>query len=136
MCVGKGEALITPFLDKLSDFESDASLWRVASSATVFESQSALPICVNISCADAIDITVNAFRAAAEREISIGDGIEICIIRKLDEQCVNCDDTHWIIETSPTASLATGHPIRRQYRSLMSPKLFSIERKYFSLPRH
>jgi 20S proteasome alpha/beta subunit len=129
LCVGKGEQLISPFLDKLSNFEEDDSLWKLSLAGTVLESQQhSASICVNISCEEAIDVTVKAFRAAAEREISIGDGIEVCIIKKLDGG--TCSDH---AQQRILVGFDSNH---HTFRSLMSPKLFSIERKFFSLPRH
>jgi 20S proteasome alpha/beta subunit len=38
--------------------------------------------CVDLNEKDACDLVVRAFRAAAEREISVGDGVEVWVVRK------------------------------------------------------
>jgi 20S proteasome alpha/beta subunit len=39
-------------------------------------------LCVNLTEQEACDVVVRAFRAAAEREISIGDGVEVWVVRR------------------------------------------------------
>lgn len=81
---GKGEALLQPLLDKLTRMESDASLWCRNSEKGVFLSEAnedsrsscALPLSA------ALELVKEAFEAAAERESSIGDGVQILVLQR------------------------------------------------------
>ncbi len=85
-CKGKGEHLIQSFLDELTEMEQNDSMWELTSE---FISSSEDYYC-KLTIRDAIALAENAFKAAAEREISIGDGLEIIIMRnKDDSRCKN-----------------------------------------------
>lgn len=83
---GKGEHLIQPMLDRLGDRLNslvDSSLWVFDEDSDSFESPDQNPyFCDNLSMDEARDVLVRAYRAAAEREISIGDAVEVWTITK------------------------------------------------------
>jgi 20S proteasome subunit beta 6 len=86
-CVGKGERLIQPLLDNIR-----RGLAPVSQSAPAPDCG---PICGSpdscyvegLALEDACTIILKAFEAAAEREITVGDGLELFIIRKYDADC-------------------------------------------------
>jgi 20S proteasome subunit beta 6 len=82
VCAGRGEKLIMPALDCLTDMEADEGTWKLLSDENVFESVQ--PKFVDISIDEAVTLIVDAFRSAAEREISIGDGLDIIIVERQD----------------------------------------------------
>jgi len=91
-CIGKGEQLIQPMLDEVSNMEEDGALWIMNAEGDAFlDSQTAAAAAQGGRQESAIDtlteqqafeLVVKAFRAAAEREISIGDGVDIWLISK------------------------------------------------------
>ena len=98
---GKGEHLIQPFLDKLptrlrlvssassggatssSLPAADQDLWEVGPSES-FEPRH--PPVIALDAEEAINTLVSAFRAAAEREITIGDGMHVWILKQKDSE--------------------------------------------------
>jgi len=90
-CAGKGEHLIQPILDELTNMEADDELWTIAGAGeNVFVSTQSSNF-LNISIHVAIDTIVRAYRAAAEREISIGDELEIHILEDTTNNGNNSD---------------------------------------------
>jgi len=125
VCAGKGEALIQPQLDRLTNMEEDPALWRVGwrgqrqdlqlqqnpiqhhyqhppthehpeqrdgneqspteepSIVDVFQSSD--PGFVDVSVEEACELVLDMFRSAAEREISIGDGVRIMVVERAPE---------------------------------------------------
>jgi len=105
-CSGEGEKMIQPILDELTNMEEDNALWEIAGEGenafisttisdvrqdigTEHESDELLGItgprrshCVGLDCDKACDVVVRAFQAAAEREISVGDGLDVWILKK------------------------------------------------------
>jgi len=79
-CTGKGEQLIQPMLDEAteSDRSDDSALWIIDAQGDTFTSKNPASR-TNLSIDDACKLVVKAFQAAAEREITIGDGVEIVI---------------------------------------------------------
>jgi 20S proteasome alpha/beta subunit len=73
--------------------------------------------CVDLSEKEACDVVMRAFHAAAEREISIGDGVEIWIVRKGNKRM---------------NGIAGGK--KAMHKREM--KADSVKRLYFSLPAH
>jgi len=82
LCAGKGEQLITPMLDDITGMDQDEQLWKYSPDEDAFVSPKLY--CVSLSVDEACDVLINAFRAAAEREITIGDGIEMWVMEKTD----------------------------------------------------
>ena len=90
MCAGKGEQMIQPLLDSLTNMDEDSSLWELSPGGDEFVSvaaattgSSSSPYCVpGLSADAACDLVVRAFRSAAQREITIGDGLEVWIVRR------------------------------------------------------
>ncbi|RYH29123.1 hypothetical protein EON65_09560 [archaeon] len=78
-CAGKGEQMIQPLLDELSNLDEDDGLWTVSDQQGSFVSSRR---CVHLTEEQAVNILCKGFRAAAEREISIGDGFDMCIIAR------------------------------------------------------
>lgn len=87
---GKGEHLIQPILDRLGDPVTgmdDSALWVIEDDSDSFESPHVgINFCEDLSIDEAKDVIVSAYRAAAEREISIGDAVEVWTITK-DQIC-------------------------------------------------
>ena len=65
-------------MDTLNGNTQNTQLWKINKNSNSFESDEKLV--VDISLEDACQLIRNSFEAAAEREITIGDGIELCII--------------------------------------------------------
>ncbi len=87
VCAGKGEQLMQPSLDSITNMEQDDELWRVEGGDGVFESKTAKVVDLDVD--DAIKLVLGAFRSAAEREISIGDGVEVMVIAQADAKCLS-----------------------------------------------
>lgn len=82
---GKGEELIQPILDRVTQMEESKELWSFQSILGESEDSGDLKRFVDLSIEDAIELVKEAFHAAAEREISIGDGVEIVVIERESE---------------------------------------------------
>lgn len=103
-CSGSGEKLIQPILDELTNMEEDNRLWELApngentfisssgitplpcstSGNVILEELSALSRkggCVGLESKEACEVILRAFRAAAEREITVGDGLDIWVLK-------------------------------------------------------
>ena len=80
VCAGKGEQLMQPALDRLTNMEEDAASWRVTGIDDVFES--AGENFVDLSVDEACAAVLEAYRSAAEREITIGDGVEMMVVER------------------------------------------------------
>jgi len=81
-CAGKGEQLIQPLLDEATNMEQSPDLWSMSAEGDSFVTQHS-PIrstASNMSVDDACKLILRAFQAAAEREITVGDGIEMWIL--------------------------------------------------------
>lgn len=79
LCAGNGEHLIQPFLDRLAErAEEDEEVWAVDEEDS-FSANTRC--CVDCSLDDAVDLVVSSFRAAAERDVTLGDGLHLWIIR-------------------------------------------------------
>ena len=86
-CAGKGEQLIQPFLDEAAAQQQsggDSALWSLSQEGDAFlpsvvNATSSFPH-VNLTIEEACDLVFKAFQAAAEREITIGDGVEIFVV--------------------------------------------------------
>jgi len=103
VCCGSGQELIQPILDELTNMEEDNNLWEIAPNGeNAFLSSmhaspesdvvnggelghlEALPRkgrCVGLESEEAWEVVLRAFRAAAEREISVGDGVDIWVMK-------------------------------------------------------
>lgn len=104
VCAGKGEQLMQPMLDELTDANKDEEMWilkgeedvtslgsigmsmsmsmSTSMSMSVPRSQPSLHHILTIDKEEAIKVIYNAFKAAAEREISVGDGLQVWVITK------------------------------------------------------
>lgn len=76
-CAGKGEQLIQPMLDEATKMEESLATWTIAPSGDAFLSS---PVRHNLGVEAACDLVVRAFRSASEREITVGDGVELLIL--------------------------------------------------------
>jgi 20S proteasome subunit beta 6 len=100
VCAGKGERLIQPILDEITGMEEDDTLFLfpgqpISSMLPVEEGRrKGLMKGKDLNVEEACEIIVTAFKAAAEREISIGDGIDLCIIRGGGDYIDNNDNDH------------------------------------------
>jgi 20S proteasome subunit beta 6 len=91
-CVGKGERLIQPLLDNVRrGFYplSKPALDCGSPQHSVIESSDSNSNCFveGLTVDAACNIILKAFQAAAEREITVGDGLEMFIIRKRVADC-------------------------------------------------
>ena len=101
-CVGKGEKLIQPMLDELSEVDDDLALWQLPLSyqpetkkvGTQTAAGTSINYIRNLTKEKACSIIRSFFQAAAEREISIGDGLDIWIIEypRIEDTSANQDD--------------------------------------------
>ena len=76
-CAGKGEQLIQPMLDEATSMEESREIWTLAPAGDTFLSS---PARHDLGIEAACDLVVRVFRSAAEREITVGDGVEIWIL--------------------------------------------------------
>lgn len=94
-CLGKGEQLLQPMLDEVTNIEQEDSLWKEQSDGRVMVAESKSSglrrgdfssvdsgRVVMISAEEAQQLVERLFRAACEREITIGDSIHIIMIAK------------------------------------------------------
>lgn len=96
VCVGNGEALLQPMLDDALEGKGASSrsgqeekapqLWILSDDGEHFSApQSGMKedgLTVSMSQEMAVDLIIEVFKAAAEREISIGDGVDLWILSK------------------------------------------------------
>jgi 20S proteasome subunit beta 6 len=153
VCAGKGERLIQPILDEITGMEEDEALFVFPgsllpdSTATTFTTTVDSGTSGNIrgkelDVEEACDVIVTAFKAAAEREISIGDGIDVCIIRGEVGQepdhgleTMSLADDHLMDETMVARSVDQRIDGTKTVVQRRTPRVV-IERRSFSLPRH
>jgi 20S proteasome subunit beta 6 len=85
VCSGKGEQLMQPMLDELTDANKNEEMWILKGDLeTVVHSQQHQQQ-LHVTPLDkeaAVKVIYSAFKAAAEREISVGDGLQVWIIQK------------------------------------------------------
>lgn len=129
VCSGKGEHLIQPLLDEITEMERDDSLWELSSdgeNAFISSAHHAPSVasnnadtqeiltqegslvaavkrghCTDLSCEKACEVVRRAFCAAAEREITVGDGLEIWVLRRnkmRDFGTAGVDTNEYILE--------------------------------------
>jgi 20S proteasome alpha/beta subunit len=86
-CAGKGEKMIQPMIDEITKMDKNEELWLFNEEEEqesdgernkLKRPQLAFPLAEE----EAIQFIEKAFKAAAEREISIGDGVEILSMRR------------------------------------------------------
>eukprot|EP01039_Chlorochromonas_danica_P004290 gene4290-4710_t len=78
-CAGKAEEMIQPFLDEVSGMDEDNDLWTLQDDGHAFQSHR---VALDLTREQACDLTLRACRAAAERQITLGDGIEISLLSR------------------------------------------------------
>ena len=108
-CEGKGQKMIQPILDEITHMDEDDSLWEISGNgenAFVSSISSSLDagnlnkdgdisawndriqhqkgLCIGLDSDEACQVVLRAFRAAAEREISVGDGLDMWIVKRTD----------------------------------------------------
>lgn len=134
LCSGKGEQMIQPILDNITNMDEDNSLWKVSAGGDHFESasSSSLQHCINdLTVNDACNIIVKSFKAAAEREISIGDGIELWIIKK--EKKKKPRKFFFFIDKNTDSSSNNSSDGSADTEDIYE---MIIEKRFFSLPTH
>jgi 20S proteasome subunit beta 6 len=78
-CSGKGMEMIQPILDDLVDSTIDNGLWTLSPGSSSFnENQSGF---VRTALNETLQTVIRAFVSAGEREITVGDGVSVVIIR-------------------------------------------------------
>lgn len=108
-CTGRGESMIQPMLDQITALEEDEQLWEFCEN--VKQKERGIK-CVDLSMERACDFVIRAFKAAAEREITIGDGIELVILHHNNNNSSNSTDNNTL------------------------PASYTIERLFVPLPFH
>lgn len=82
LCAGKAEHLIQPMIDEICSKASkvnDSVTWIVDSSESFIEKNLYR---IDETVEDSIEVVRKAFRVAAEREITLGDGLNVWVLRK------------------------------------------------------
>jgi len=163
VCAGKGERLIQPILDEITGMEEDEALFVFPGQLPSMLSMSPTTTSTGtggsgtmrgkeLNVKEACEVIVTAFKAAAEREISIGDGIDLCIIRGIGEEVVLGQESMSIGAEDTMAREAAEHSMdeknvvqtvdervddsTKTTAVRRSTSRVSIERRSFSLPRH
>ena len=98
--------------------EEDGSLWDLTRMADRFESRRAAP-CLDMSAAEAEELVLRCFRRAAEREISVGDGVDV-----------------WIMERGKDVGAADSSNAIEHSTGLPHAPRFVLRRRSHSLPQH
>ena len=146
-CVGKGEKLIQPMLDDLSkDEKDDLQLWDLPSSPITESSNGQLTLdsvlkntnnyIQSLDTESAVTFIQKVFRAAAEREISIGDGIDVWILHysspntEPDMKSSQSQENIDIIQQNEKLK------INQEIAKSSTKRFVSIDRRYFTLPKH
>jgi 20S proteasome alpha/beta subunit len=83
---------------------------------------------VHLALKEACDLVVRAFRAAAEREITIGDGLEMWVVTKADQAG---DRVSAMTEGVPSVTVEPGPELWQQ----QDPR-YSVEKRLYTLPAH
>lgn len=117
-CSGRGEALIQPMLDEATAVERDDEIWTLGEGDVSFRSARKT---VKLTMPRACDLVLRAFRAASEREISIGDSLDMWIITRSAEED----------ERSPSTPDESAS--RRSAKWLKNSRII---KKSYALPRH
>ena len=78
-CSGKGMEMIQPILDDLVDISCDNELWTLSPGSSSF-SESRYNF-IKATLDETVQTFIKAFVSASEREITVGDGINLVIIR-------------------------------------------------------
>ena len=81
-CTGKGQLLIQSFLDEMTAAEKRADLWNFSFNNSEFSSPLSEDTYCKLNKDEAISLVIQAFKAAGERDITVGDGLEIIIASK------------------------------------------------------
>jgi len=84
VCAGKGEQLIQPMLDVVTRMEEEATDVDARMFEEDGDAAAAAVVKHDLDVDGACALVVRAFQAAAEREITVGDGVDLCIIRRAD----------------------------------------------------
>lgn len=82
LCAGKAEHLIQPIIDEICSraaLTSDSVTWVIDSSDSFIETDLRR---IEESAEEAVELVRKAFRVASEREITLGDGMNMWILRK------------------------------------------------------
>lgn len=137
-CVGKGEKLIQPMLDELSETNDDLSLWQLSlsdqftsttdgaqfTSDLSIKREAGINYIRNLTREKACTIIRSFFHAAAEREISIGDGLDLWILER-----------PLIENTKASQEVSSVH--KQLIKSIISTKTRNlIEKRNYKLPNH
>lgn len=149
-CAGKGEKNIQPFLDEYSDMNSDDGLWDqfsgndkssggiegsiklLSSQSKHLQAQTSKCFCESLSKEGACEVVVRAFRAAAEREISVGDGVQLWILTTDDVESNAAEESGEDGSKKEILTQDTDIKLKRWTR----PRGSVIEKRFYSLPRH
>lgn len=85
VCCGRAQKLMQPILDRISINPTQLkNKKKKCRSKPIGSDHGELdsPVLAGLSCEEAVSATKEAFLSGAEREISLGDGVEIVIVKK------------------------------------------------------
>lgn len=89
VCCGRAQKLMQPILDRLSitptEQKSKAKKKyrnKISSGSGSDYNEVDRQVLAGLTCEEAVSATKEAFLSGAEREISLGDGVEIVIVKK------------------------------------------------------
>jgi 20S proteasome alpha/beta subunit len=135
-CAGKGEKLIQTILDEAAPTITVAAapassvLSETSSQSNKDQLWDSLhrpseTVCCDLSSDEAEQLIVKAFRAACEREITIGDGIELWICRQPNG-----------FSEQQSSREPTDGTVKLPGRGFRRPFGYHLTRKYIHLPKH
>jgi len=117
-----------------------SNLWKVYEGDDEFQ---AISHCTktNMTLENAVQEVVHAFRAAAEREITLGDGLDVWILSSSDEVDKNNEENnHNNNNNNNNNNINNIEEIKiKKYKKMTTNnKLLSmkIEKRFYSLPKH
>lgn len=85
VCCGRAQKLMQPILDRISINPTQLKNKKKKCGSKPSGSDHGeldSPVLAGLSCEEAVSATKEAFLSGAEREISLGDGVEIVIVKK------------------------------------------------------
>ena len=154
-CSGAGESMIQPSLDELTDLERDDSLWNFIPSEDTFDSPSPKYINshndydsdsdilsnkdivhMNVSVNDALMLLKECYHAACEREITVGDSLEVLVLEAIYDHHHDHDenDDSSSSSSSSSSSGSSSSSSSSTIRERNFKRRVTIHR--FPLPKH
>ena len=130
VCAGKGEQLIQPMLDVVTRMEEEDA------DTSLFDGGAVAMVKHDLDVEGACALIVRAFKAAAEREITVGDGVDLCIIRHVEAGDAEEGDGATVRATGKRVAGQRWLLAQQQRRREGRRAAFTVERRSAALPRH